>query len=181
MRCMLFQIASTVMVAGLTGTVASAQGVPQFRDGRTGTVWTPQVLEQQVAVPGAVSPSDRAFDPRAQAVRVDGMTVQHPQAHLMGTVPLSAGAAVPIATLDVPSLQVVPGRYWLSILYLTNNSASTVDAVVGCHFLNNGARVADTRVIIPPAGPGERLGVPVRGPRYDIFVDRVSCELLAPT
>jgi hypothetical protein len=88
---------------------------------------------------------------------------------------------VPVVTLDAPSLQVMPAQYWLSILYLTNNSANTVKAVVGCHFNNGGRMVEDVRVVLPSAGPGERLGVPVRGPRYDVFVDHVSCSVISPS
>jgi len=93
---------------------------------------------------------------------------------------MTAGPTVPIVTIDLPTLQALPGRYWLSILYLTNNSGATVDAVIGCHFLNHGQEVENVRVIVPPAGPGERLGVPVRGPRTDLFVDRVTCNVISP-
>ncbi len=178
----LHRLASAVGVGlAVIGGTALAQNVPQFRDSRTGKVWTPEITNEEASVSGPSSYADRAFDPHAQAVRVEGVVIQHPRANLMGTVPITAGPAVPIVTLDVPSLQVLPGRHWLSILYVTNNSASTIDAVVGCHFTNHGQRVEDTRVVVPPAGPGERLGVPVRGPSYDVFVDRVACELMAPT
>ena len=170
------------MVATVFASVAvaaSAQDMPQVRDSRTGKVWTPQAVEIESSAPS--SRSDRAFDPRAQVVPTEGLTVQHPHATLMGTVPITAGPTVPIVTLDVPTLQVLPARYWLSILYLTNNSASTVTAVIGCHFNNGNRRVADVRVVVPPAGPGERLGLPVHGPRYDVFVDHVTCEVISPT
>lgn len=159
---------------------ATAQDLPQYRDSRTGNVWTPQWVNEDASAPSSAS-VNRAFNPNAQNVQVEGIVVQHPRAHLLGTVPITAGPTVPVATLDAPSLQVVPGRNWLSILYLTNNSSATVDAVVACHFTNGGRKVEDTRIVIPPAGPGERLGVAVRGPRYDIFVDRVTCQLIAPT
>jgi hypothetical protein len=175
------RLAAVALALTLCGGGALAQGVPQYRDTRTGKVWTPEIADQETSTYSPSSPADRAFDPRAQAIRVEGVSVQHPRAALMGTVPITAGPSVPLATLDVPSLQVLPGRYWLSILYLTNNSAGTVDAIVGCHFTNQGQRVEDTRIVVPPAGPGERLGVPVRGPRYDVFVDRVTCEMMAPT
>jgi hypothetical protein len=167
----------------LLGTVAAmAQDLPQYRDNRTGSVWTPQWVNEDAAVPSSSSASvNRAFNPNAQNVQVEGIVVQNPRAHLLGTVPITAGPTVPIATLDAPSLQIVPGRNWLSVLYLTNNSSTTVDAVADCHFTNGGRKVEDTRIVIPPAGPGERLGVAVRGPRYDIFVDRVTCQLMSPT
>jgi len=167
-------------VFALGCTAAIAQDMPQFRDGRTGKVWTPNVIDEEASAPAPNASVNQAFDPRAQNVKVEGVVVQHPRANLMGTVPITAGPAVPVVTLDAPSLQVIPGRHWLSIVYMTNNSAATIDAVVGCRFTNNGQTVEDTRVVIPPAGPGERLGVPVRGPRYDIFVDRVTCQLMSP-
>jgi hypothetical protein len=168
-------------IFALGGVAAMAQGLPQLRDSRTGKIWTPEIANEEPAFAGPSGDVNKAFDPRAQNVRVEGLVVQHPRANLMGTVPITAGPSVPIVTLDAPSLQVVPGRNWLSILYVTNNSATTVDAVVACHFTKGDQQVEDTRVIVPPAGPGERLGVPVRGPRYDIFIDRVTCQLMAPT
>jgi hypothetical protein len=169
-------------LVAFTASAAMAQSLPQYRDSRTGTLWTP-VLNEQIEQQEAYIPDpsvDRAFDPRSQNVRIQGTVVQHPRGNLMGTVPITAGPAVPLMTLDLPSLQVIPQRHWLTILYVTNNSAGTIDAVVGCHFTNQGRTVETTRVIVPPAGPGERLGLPVRGPRYDIFVDQVSCQLLSP-
>jgi hypothetical protein len=163
------------------GPAALAQNMPQVRDSRTGKVWVPEpVSVEQAPVPPS-SYADKAFDPHAQKVKVEGVVVQHPRASLMGTVPITAGPTVPLMTLDTPSLQVVPGRHWLSILYVTNNSASSINAVVACHFTTQGRAVENVRIIVPTAGPGERLGVPVRGPRYDIFVDRVSCQLITPT
>src|SRR5476651_1646978 len=168
-------------ILALGAVAAIAQDLPQFRDNRTGKLWTPEIVNEEASAP--TSPNayvNRAFDPRAQNVMVEGVVVQHPRANLMGIVPITAGPSVPIATLDAPSLQVIPGRHWLSIVYVTNNSGATIEPVVACHFANNGQKVEETRVVIPPAGPGERLGVPVHGPRYDIFVDRVTCELMSP-
>ena len=168
-----------IFALGAVGAIA--QDLPQFRDSRTGKVWSPEIVNEEASAP--TSPDayvNRAFDPRSQNAVVEGLVVQHPRANLMGVVPITAGPSVPIAVLDAPSLQVIPGRHWLSIVYVTNNSAATINPVVGCHFTNGGQRVEETRVVIPPAGPGERLGVPVRGPRYDIFVDRVTCELMSP-
>lgn len=173
-------LAAIVAVLGIAS--AAAQTMPQVRDSRTGKTWTPEPVT--VETPAERSPSsyaDRAFDPNAQNVQAQGLVVQHPRAQLTGTVPITAGPTVPVVTLDVPSLQVLPAQYWLSILYLTNNSANTVSAVVGCHFNNGGRTVEDVRVVIPPAGPGERLGVPVRGPRYDVFVDHVTCDVISPS
>lgn len=164
------------------GATALAQEIQQqYRDTRTGRMWEPQVIDEQAYAPETTADVDKAFEPRDQNVKMRGTVVQHPRATLMGNVPITAGPTVPLVTLDAPLLQVIPARHWLSLLYVTNNSAGPVAPVVGCQFTNHGRDVEITRVMIPTAGPGERLGVPVRGPRYDIFVDRVTCELLAPT
>ncbi len=167
-------------LAALGVGAASGQDLPQYRDSRTGTVWVPQMPTEEAAA-ATTDSSYMAFDPRSQNVRVRGVVVQHPRANLMGTVPITAGPAVPLMTIDAPSLQVIAGRHWLSILYVTNNSAGTIDAVVGCRFANQDRTVEVVRVMVPPAGPGERLGVPVRGPAYDVFVDRITCNLLTPS
>jgi hypothetical protein len=160
---------------------ALAQPMPEMRDARTGKVWTPEMSpEQQEAMVNPNAPVNQAFDPTRQAATVRGTVLQRPRAQLMGTVPMLAGPTVPVVTLDLPSLQALPGRHWLSVLYVTNNSTRTVDIVVGCRFTNGGRPVEDTQVIIPPAGPGERLGVPVRGPLTDIFVDQVQCNVMSP-
>ncbi len=108
------------------------------------------------------------------------MTEQYPRATLMGVVPITAGPSVPIMAVDTPSLQAVPTEHWIAILYVTNNSASSINPVVDCHFTNGEQKVESVRVMVPTAGPGERLGFAVRGPRVDLFVDRVTCLPMAP-
>jgi hypothetical protein len=98
----------------------------------------------------------------------------------MGTVPITAGPTVPVMVIDSPWLQAVPQQNWLSVLYVTNNSANVVEGVVGCTFTNGGRPVQDTRVVLQPSGPGERWGFPVYGPPVTTFVDRVTCRLLSP-
>ena len=176
-----FSVAAAVGTAAalaIAGT-ALAQG-PQFRDERTGKMWTPEIVSQDDAPQTATTYPDKAFDPRLQREMIPGVVRQHPRANLMGVVPITAGPTVPIVTLDAPSLQAIPGRHWLTVLYVTNNSGGSVDVVVGCQFTNQGRKVQDTQVIVPPAGPGERLGLGVRGPATDLFVDRVNCEVLSP-
>jgi hypothetical protein len=169
-------------LAGLAGLGFAGTALAQeFRDSRTGTVWTPYVVEGSLAEANPDAPVNRAFDPRAQGAVVPGIVTQHPRAKLMGTVPFTAGPSVPIVDVDAPSLQPIPTKHWLAVLYVTNNSASTVNVVLDCHFTNGGAKVEDTRVIVPPAGPGERLGIPVRGPQVDLFVDRVACGVVTPS
>jgi len=172
-------LAALAGAAGMLALSAMAQ-VPEFRDSRTGRVWTPELGEVANPDGSAKTHVDRAFDPRSQTARVEGVVVQRPRANLMGTVPITAGPSMPIVSLDAPTLQAIPGQHWLTVLYVTNNSASTVDVVVGCTFTNQGQRVMETRVIVPPAGPGERLGVPVRGPITDLFADRVLCMVMSP-
>lgn len=169
---------------GAVGAGVSANAAMQFKDERTGKVWTPdnvskdnQTPQQQAATPAG--PADKAFDPNSQSVGMQ-VVVQRPRGNLMGTVPITAGPAVPMVVIDSPWLQAVPQQNWLSVLYVTNNSAHVVDPVVGCTFTNGGRPVQDTRVVLSPAGPGERWGVPVYGPPVTTFVDRVTCRLLSP-
>lgn len=179
------RLATTTAVAVLAialGVSAFAQ-TAEFRDPKTGKVWTPYNVskdEQRAAAP-ATSSQDKAFDPQAQRAVIEGVSVQRPRAQLMGVLPVTAGPSVPLVTLDGASLQAVPGERWITALYVTNNSGATVDVVVGCLFTNAGRKVEDTRVIVPPAGPGERLALQLYGPRVDMFVDRVTCQIVSPT
>lgn len=179
-------MAASGLAQNASGSIAAgvnANGVTEFRDERTGKVWTPENVSQDDKL-GPAAPSsalDRAFDPRTQLTAVEGVTVQKPRANSMGVVPITAGPSVPIVTLDGASPQAVPAARWLTVLYVTNNSANVIDIVVSCLFTNADRKVEDTRVIIPSAGPGERLGFPVYGPRVDMFVDRVTCGVIAPT
>lgn len=174
----------TAQTPGTIGAGVSVDGVAQFKDERTGKVWTPenvskdnQTPQQQAAMP--TTPADKAFDPNSQSVATQ-VVVQRPRGNLMGTVPITAGPTVPAVVIDSPWLQAVPQQNWLSVLYVTNNSANVVDPVVGCTFSNGGRPVQDTRIVLSPAGPGERWGVPVHGPPVSTFVDRVTCRLLSP-
>ena len=174
--------AQTSQVApGSVATTAST--TIEFRDPKTGKIWTPyNVSQDDKLVPRtATSVQDKAFDPQSQRAVVEGVTVQRPRAQLMGVLPVTAGPAVPLVTLDGASLLAIPGERWITALYVTNNSAATVDTITGCLFTNADRKVEDTRVIVPPAGPGERLALQVYGPRVDMFVDRVTCQIISPT
>jgi hypothetical protein len=177
-------VAAGTFALAMMAASSLAQTVPgQFRDERTGKIWTPEIVSQDDKT-GSATPSsarDRAFDPRSQLAVVEGVTVQRPRANLMAVLPITAGPTVPIVTLDGASLQAVPGERWLTVIYITNNSANIVDVVVGCTFTNANRKVEDTRAIVPPAGPGERLGLPVYGPPVSLFVDRVTCRVISPT
>jgi hypothetical protein len=186
------RLATTVAVAVLAGalvmpalaqTASPGGAAAEFRDPKTGKVWTPyNVSQDDKAAPApAISNRDKAFDPQAQHAVVEGVSVQHPRAQLMGVLPVTAGPSVPLVTLDGASLLAVPGGRWITALYVTNNSGATVNTVVGCLFTNAGRKVEDTRVMVPPAGPGERLALQAYGPRVDIFVDRVTCRIISPT
>jgi len=165
----------------VSATAVLAQSGPPVIDSRTGKTWTPDMVPLNDPRSGPMNPAvDRAFDPHSQIAMVPGTVLQRPHANLMGVVPMTAGPTVPRVILDAPSLQALPSQYWLAILYVTNNSRDTVDAVVDCHFTNQATKVETVRLLVPPAGPGERLGLPVRGPRTDLFVDRVTCQLMSP-
>lgn len=162
-------------------TAASPGSPGQLTDTRTGKVWTPAWESEDAHQPTDPShPVNREFNPRSQTASVPGIIEQHPRANLMGTVAMTAGPSVPIMTLDAPSLQAVPTKQWIAILYVTNNSANSIDPIIDCHFTNHGQKVESVRAIVPPAGPGERLGFAVRGPRVDTFVDKVTCLPVAP-
>jgi len=179
-------IAATCVVAaaayGQTSPSPAGATAMEFRDPKTGKVWTPYNVGQddKPAAAPATSMQDKAFDPRTQNAVVEGVTVQRPRAQVMGVLPVTAGPSVPLVTLDGASLQAVPGERWITALYVTNNSGEPVNPVIGCLFTNGDRKVEDTRVIMPTAGPGERLAVQVFGPRVDMFVDRVNCQIITP-
>jgi hypothetical protein len=179
------------IAAGLAaiGSAAVAQNVAlspstigQVTDTRTGKVWTPSLGSLDAVQPTDPShPVNREFNPRAQRESIPGMIAQRPKAELMSTVPITAGPSMPVMTIDAPSLQAVPGQRWISVLYVTNNSASSIDPIIDCHFTNHGQKVESIRLYVPTAGPGERLGMAVSGPRVELFVDKVVCLPMAPT
>jgi hypothetical protein len=175
-------IAGFALPLGAQNMAASPGIAGQLTDTRTGKVWTPAWDAEEARQPTDPSnPVNRAFDPRGQTASIPGMVEQHPRAALMGTVPITAGPSVPIMALDTPSLKAVPAHRWVAVLYVTNNSGSPIDPIVDCHFTNHDQKVESIRVMVPTAGPGERLGFVVRGPRVDLFVDKVTCLPMAPT
>jgi len=168
--------------AALAQNLAASPGYPgHVTDTRTGRVWTPNWESLDAYQPTDPNhPVNREFNPRAQTESIPGMVTQRPRTNLVGTVPITAGPNMPIMSLDAPSLQAVPGHRWVSILYVTNNSAGSIDPVVDCHFTNHGQKVESVRLYVPTTGPGERLGFAVRGPKVDLFVDKVVCLPMAP-
>jgi len=156
---------------------AASSGLPEFRDPKTGQIWTPD------NVGGGGKPTDaasRAFDPLAQAVVVRGVVDQNVSVKGVGTVPVTAGPTVPLVTIDAVSLGVLPGQRWQAVLYLNNNSTFTMASIVGCRFTNAGNLVQETRGLLPPVGSGQRVGFSVYGPKSDIFVDHVYCRVIEP-
>jgi hypothetical protein len=170
-----------LLVAGAAGaqTNMMPSGYPEFRDPVTGKVWTPD----NVSKDGTPVPfDDRAFEPRAQAGGVPGVVVQEVRPRVLGTVPITSGpnTNVPTMSMDVSSLFAEPGRRWMTVIYLTNNSPMAIEPLVNCSFTNGSQVVLQTRVMTGPIGPGERVGTFVRGPRTDLYVDQTNCHVQAP-
>jgi len=150
---------------------------PSFRDPKTGQVWTPSNVGEDGK---PVAPEDRAFDPSGQVVNPGPVVEQQAMVERLGTVPITAGASVPLVEIDNASLRVRPGQRWLVALYLENNSANTYAPILGCQFLNGEKAVMNTRVKVPSTPGGDRLGVSFDGPKSDLYVDRVTCKVESP-
>jgi len=168
------------------GLIAASSGLaqtppmpnqPQFRDPKTGKVWTPRNVG---GVSGPNTPADRAFNPQAQTGSVPGVVAQSPAAEIVGTVPITAGPTVPIAVIDNLDLSAVPGARWQLVLYLNNNSAGTINPVIDCQFNNSGKLVEATRATLGPVGAGQRVGFLLVGPPTTLFVDKANCQLVSP-
>ena len=157
--------------------VSASAGVPEFRDPKTGQIWTPNNVG---LVPGPNTPADRAFDPLAQAASVDGVIVQRPKVTPLGAVPITAGPTVPLVNIENASLRAVPEQRWQVVLYLNNNSNRTIAPLLHCQFSNAGKPVEQTRVLVPAVGGGVRVGLPVYGPKTSLFVDRANCKVESP-
>ncbi len=150
---------------------------PAFRDPKTGQVWTPSNVGEDGK---PVAPDDRAFDPHKQAAASHGVIDQTVPTHRVGSVAITAGPNVPLVDIDNISLHVTPGQRWRAVLYLNNNSASTVSPVVACQFENGGRAVERTRGLLSPTSGGERVGFAIYGPRSPTFVDSVHCHVEQP-
>jgi hypothetical protein len=178
-------LAAATLVSGVAAIAmtASALAQAQFRDEKTGQIWTPDNVSKDNQLRPSNEPStpaDRAFDPKAQIATATGIVVQRPGATVMGTVPITAGPTVPLVSLESPTLQAIPADRWVAPLYLSNNSGGDVNAQIGCTFTNGSTPVQETRIVVPTARPGQRLAFAAYGPRTDIFVDRVLCRVLTP-
>lgn len=160
-----------------TVDISASAGVPEFRDPKTGQIWTPNNVG---LVSGPNTPADRAFDPLAQAASVDGVIVQRPKVTPLGAVPITAGPTVPLVNIENATLRAIPEQRWLVVLYLNNNSNRTIAPLLHCQFSNAGKPVEETRVLLPAVGAGVRVGLTVYGPRTSLFVDRATCRVESP-
>jgi hypothetical protein len=157
--------------------VAASTGVPEFRDPKTGQVWTPETVGQDGRP--LAGPEDKAFDPKAQNVATQ-IALQQVRGRPVGTVPVTAGPTTPIVAMDSATLRAVPGQRWQVVLYLDNNSANPVNPVIDCSFKNAGNVVMSTRATVAQTAPSIRQGLVVYGPKIDVFVDRASCNVTSP-
>ncbi len=176
--------ALTMMAAAATAQtprssveMQSGQPVPEFKDPKTGQIWTPLNVGRQSGPP---TPEDLAFDPLAQAVYVKGVVTQKPTLALIGSVPITAGPTVPLVEIDNATLSAIPGKRWQVVLYLQNNSGSTQVPLLSCRFTNSGRLVEETHVLVPAVGAGVRGAMIIYGPKTDLFVDRANCGVTSP-
>jgi hypothetical protein len=167
-------------VALLSVTVVSSAALaqypnqPQFRDPKTGQIWTPDNVGGRS---GPNTPQDRAFNPQGQVVAPTNVSVQTPNVKPLGSIPITAGPTVPIATIDDATLRAIPSQRWQVVLYLNNNSAGVINPVVECKFTNGGNTVLPVQANLPPINPGTRVGFTIYGPETNLFVDSANCSL----
>lgn len=159
-----------------TMEAAASTGAFEFRDPKTGQVWTPETVGQDGK---PIGPDDRAFDPSRQSAPLQAV-LQKSMAKPVGSVPITAGPTVPIAELQNLTLRVMRGKRWQVAMYINNNSANVIEPVVECRFTNHGQPVTFTRATLSQVGPGVRAGFAVAGPRPETFVDNVKCTVISP-
>jgi hypothetical protein len=157
--------------------VPATQSVPEFRDPKTGQIWTPFNVGGKSGPP---TPQDLAFDPLRQAAYVRGVVTQRPSIVPLDSVPITAGPTVPIVNLGGATLSAIAGKRWEVVVYLDNNSASPVLPALTCRFTNAGRLIEQTHVLVPMVGPGTRVGMIIYGPKTDLFVDRANCAVISP-
>lgn len=157
--------------------VAASPGGPEFRDPKTGRVWTPETVGQDGRP--LAGPEDKAFDPAGQNVAT-WVAEQRVRGRPVGTVPVTVGPTTPIVAMDGATLRASPGQRWQVVLYLDNNSGNPVDPVIECRFLNGSNLVMRTRATVAQTGPSVRQGLVIYGPKTDAFVDRASCNVTSP-
>lgn len=158
--------------------MSTTVGMPEFRDPKTGQIWTPANVGQGPI--GKPTPADLAFDPVAQAQRIKGVVIQRPGFTPLGWSAPTAGPATPLVTMDNATLSAVPARRWQVVMYVSNNSAGTLAPMIDCRFTNAGKLVEETRALLPGIGAGVRGGLTIYGPKTDLFVDRADCRVVSP-
>ena len=146
---------------------------PEFRDPKTGQVWTPDNVGQDGK---PVAPADRAFDPSGQAVVVGPPVRVMPTVSVIGTVPISSPPA-PLVEVNDLSLRTGDDGYWHAEFHLQNNNASPHAPEVVCAFRNGDKPVMQADIAVPSVGPGDRLSVSFNGPRDFVFVDGMDCRV----
>jgi hypothetical protein len=156
--------------------VAATSGAFEFKDPKTGRIWTPENVGQDGK---PIGPDDHAFDPRAQPGPLQAV-LQRSVPKPVGSVPITAGPTVPIAELQNLALRVASGKRWQVTMYINNNSGNAIEPVVECRFTNHGQPVTLTRATLSQVGPGVRAGFTVAGPRAEIFVDKANCSIVTP-
>ena len=97
----IFLLALAMLCVSLGGSHAQQQ----FRDPATGTTWTSETVGRGGP---PMSPSDRAFDPRTQAVVTPGIVEQRVDVVRVGSIPITAGPTVPLVVIHDASLTMVP-------------------------------------------------------------------------
>src|SRR5262249_47732595 len=142
-------LTAALLSVTVVSSVAFAQypNQPQFRDPKTGQIWTPDNVGLSS---GPNTPQDRAFNPQAQMVTPTNVSVQTPNVKLLGSIPITAGPTMPIATIDDASLMAIPSQRWQVVLYLNNNSAGVINPVIECRFTNGGNTVLPVQANLPP-------------------------------
>lgn len=163
-------------VSASVDRVAVSDG-SSFRDPKTGHVWTPDNVGEDGK---PLDPKDRAFDPNGQVTLSGGVIEQRARIRYVGRVPMTAGPTVPLVEIDSPSLRVRPGKHWLAVIYLQNNSLATLAPTIGCRFSNADKLVEETLVLVPPTAGGDRIALSFQGPPSEIFVDFVACFVGSP-
>lgn len=156
--------------------VTASTGVPEFRDPKSGMVWTPENVGQGGK---PILPEDHAFDPTGQSGPLQ-IVAQRATARPVGAAGAVAGPTVPIVNMESTQLRAVPGQRWQLIAYLNNNSNQPVNPVLDCRFTNAGNVVTATRVDVSTIGPNVRAGIAIMGPRVNFFVDKASCQVTSP-
>jgi hypothetical protein len=171
--------ASATRAQALHGSsnAAASPGAAEFTDPRTGQRWTPPAVGRDGRP--LAGPDDAAFDPKAQnaSLRTYDQTVRGSP---VNKVPFAAGARLANIVMDNPSLVAAAGQRWRVVLYLANYSSNPLSPMVECRFSKGGKAIWNTLASVQEIGAGVRQGLVVQGPRPDVTVDQVVCQVATP-